>query len=122
MKLYYSHPKSYKGSKEEAEDISLLESLGYEVENPYNPKFADIWQTEGIGFGKILVEMCEIFAFRPLSTGQIGAGSAKEIQWALNAQKRILEMPSAVPFDAETLDERALSIDETVEFFKTVGK
>lgn len=122
MKVYYSHPKTYKNSPEEAEDISLLKALGHEVENPYDPKFSDIWQTEGISFGKTLVEMCEGFAFRPLSNGKIGAGVAKELKWAVEANKVILEMPSASPFEMDSLDGRVLSIDETVEFFNTVGK
>lgn len=122
MKVYYSHPKTYKRSNEETEDISLLESLGYEVENPYDPKFSDIWQTEGIQFGKTLVEMCDTIAFRPLSNGKIGAGVGKEIGWAIELGKTIIEMPSASPFDAGTFHERVLSIDDTVEFFNTVGK
>ncbi len=122
MKIYYSHPKSYKNSEEGAEDISLLTALGYEVVSPYDPKFSDLWQSEGISFGKVLVEMCGAFAVRPLSTGKISAGAGKELNWAIEAGKLILEMPSAAPFDLSSLDGRVLSIDDTVEFFKTVGK
>lgn len=122
MKIYYSHPKSYRDSTEAKEDINLLKSLGYEVVSPYDPKFSDHWQTTGISFGKILVDMCDIVAIRPLSTGKIGAGGGKEVEWAIELNKTIIEMPSASPFDKDTLDGRVLSIDETVEFFKTVGK
>lgn len=123
MQVYYSHPKTYKGSKEEAEDIKKLELEGYTVENPYNPKFADLWQTEGIAFGKSLVDMCDAVAFRPLSNGKIGAGVGKELGWAIELNKPIIEMPSAnFVTDEESLAERVLSIDDTVEFFNTVGK
>lgn len=122
MKIYYSHPKTYKNSKEEAQDIKLLESRGFEVENPYNPKFSDLWQTEGIGFGKTLVEMCDRVAFRPLSNGKISAGSVKELGWAKELGKPILEMPSGTNFDESSLESRLLTIDETVEFFSTVRK
>lgn len=122
MKVYYSHPKTYRRSPEEAEDISLLTSLGYEVENPYDPKFSDLWQTEGIQFGKTLVEISDVVAFRPLSNGKIGAGVGKELGWAIELGKEIIEMPNAKPFDEGSLNERVLSIDDTVEFFNTVGK
>lgn len=122
MKAYYSHPKTYKNSEEEAEDISLLKSLGYSIENPYDDKFIELWQTEGIGFGRTLVEMCDVVAFRPLSNGKIGSGVAKELGFAIEMRRPIIEMPSAVPFDVSTLKERTLTMDETVEFFNTVGK
>ena len=122
MIVYYSHPKTYKNSAESEQDIGLLEALGYGVISPYDPKFSDLWQEEGIKFGKVLVDMCDYVAFRPLSNGKIGAGVGKELGWAIELQKPILEMPSAFPFDENTLKERLLSIDETVEFFNTIGK
>lgn len=122
MKAYYSHPKSYRRSPEASEDIDLLKSLGYEVENPYDPKFSDIWQSEGITFGRTLVEMCDVVAFRPLSNGKIGAGVGKEVGWALELGKEVIEMPSAVPFDVGSLEERVLSIEDTLAFFEKVGK
>lgn len=122
MKAYYSHPKSYKGSKEEGEDIDLLESLGYDVENPYDIKFSEFWQTEGIGFGRTLVEMCDVMAFRGLKNGKIGAGVGKELGFALEAGKKIIELPEGIEIDETDINGRILSIDETVEYFNTVGK
>lgn len=123
MKAYYSHPKTYKNSKESVSDKELLISLGYEVIDPYDPIYTECWQSsESMSFSKVLIDMADIVAFRALSTGKIGAGVGKELRIASEMGKKIMEVPTVTSFELERLTDRILTIDETVDFFNTVGK
>lgn len=113
--VYYSHAKIIKNSKQEKEDIALLESFGFEVDNPHHPRYDEFWETEGMEFSKTLIEANEFFVFRCLPTGKISIGVAKEIKIAQSLGKPILELPY-------TLSERMLTLEETLEFAKEIGR
>ena len=113
--VYYSHSKILKGTPQEAQDIQLLEGLGLEVDNPFNSIYTDFWEEEGINFGLTLIQNNEYFAFRAMPDGRIASGVGKEVKWAINLNKPIIEMPFG-------LKSRIMNLDETMEFFKEVGK
>jgi len=115
-KAYYSHAKILAGKPQEKQDIETLEKAGFKVDNPYHPKYSEWWETEGIEFGRVLIEANDVFVFRALPDGTITSGVAKELKWAEQADKPIIELPYA-------LSERtARSIESTVEYYKGVGK
>jgi hypothetical protein len=121
MKIYYSHAKITNNTNEAKSDVSLLQSLGHDVDNPYNPKYSEFWYAQGMEFSKVLIDGNDAVAFRPLEDGRITSGVAKELRLAVELGKPILEMPRVIPFDTSKLEERAMTMDDTVEFFKTVG-
>ena len=122
MKIYYSHPKPYKRSKEAKQDMQLLQSLGYEVINPYDPKFSECWEEQKMAFSEIIIEMADVVAFRALSNKKISSGVGKELSIAISMGKDIMELPNVTMFDKSTLDARVLNIDDTMSFFKNTGK
>jgi hypothetical protein len=66
-------------------------------------------------FKKIIVDSCDVFAFRALPDGSIPAGVAKELGWALEAHKPILELPSNVL-------RRMISLEATRQYLAEVGQ
>lgn len=115
MNVYYSHTKLLRGTRQETEDIRHLESLGFTVDNPYDIKYMECWEEEGISFGKTLIEKNDGFVFRALPDGSIPVGVGKEVAWAKALGKPVIEMP----FD---ISHRLRNMDETLEFFKESGK
>lgn len=122
--VYYSHPKIMRGSAQEKEDTLFLQILGFTVESPYDPKYSDAWESEGIEFGRTLVEIYDAVAYRLTSDNRISAGVAKELKWAIELGKPIIEMPKAeiVEYSKKDIIERSMTIDETVEYFRTFKK
>lgn len=115
-KAYYSHAKILVKTEQEKADIETLEKAGFKVDNPYHAKYSEWWETEGIEFGRVLIEANDVFVFRALPDGTITAGVAKELKWAEEANKPIIELPYA-------LSERvARSIENTVEYYKKAKK
>lgn len=117
MKIYYSHPKIYRNSEGAKKDVIFLEGLNYTVDNPYNPKYSDLWQSEGFGFSKTLIEGNDALAFRPLEDGKISIGVAKEIETAVSLGKDIIELPEVYPVENTDFSSRTLSMDETMDYF-----
>jgi hypothetical protein len=115
-KAYYSHAKVVAHTPQEKSDIETLESAGFKVDNPYHPKYSEWWETEGIEFGKALVQSNDVFVFRALPDGSIPAGVAKELGWAEEAGKPIIELPYALS------QRKTRTVAETVEYYKEVGK
>lgn len=115
-KVYYSHAKNTVNTEQEKRDIATLGMLGFNVDSPYHPKYIEFWETEGIEFGKVLIEANDIFAFRALPDGRIPAGVAKELGWAEASGKPIIELPYS-------LEQRIkLNVTETVaEYNKVKG-
>lgn len=119
MRVYYSHPKPTRNSLIAKQDIALMEDIaGYTVDNPYNPKYSDLWESEGFGFSKVLIENNDALAFRALEDGKISSGVGKEIKTALELGKAVIELPFIHPKEDFELGDRVLSLDETMERFK----
>lgn len=103
-KVYYAHSVGSYDSVQETRDVALLESLGFEVINPNNPntqiEFNDnkdkgYEEAFDLVFGK-MVRDCDLIAIRAQYDGLIGAGVAKEIEYAEAAGKPVIELPTAI--------------------------
>jgi hypothetical protein len=115
MKVYYSHCVNIYNTPQEARDIKLLESLGFEVINPNLPEHAAHYPVEGMGYFVALVVGCDAFAFRALPDGRIPAGVAMETAQAIACGHPIIELPSRML-------SRVISVMETREYLKEVGQ
>jgi len=111
-KAYYSHAKIIVNTQQEKDDFLTLEKAGYIVDTPYHPKYQEFWETEGIEFGKVLIEANDVFVFRALPDGTLPSGVAKELAWAEEANKPIIELPYALA------QRKALSMKDTVEYYR----
>lgn len=140
--IYYAHCLAIYDTPQEARDIELLRSMGFAVINPNNPAIArqcadrraaiDAWNERihdhrGAGakmdpsesvmntIFKPLVDGCVALAFRATPSGEIPAGVAREIAWASDARKPVIELPSR-------LTGRVMSIDRTREYLREIGQ
>lgn len=122
MKVYYSHCQSIYHTPQEHRDLVTLHRLGLE---PYNPNNADVaadvsalkdaGDVNYMEYFKNLVAQCPIFAFRALPDGRIPAGVAKELAWAREMDKPIIELPS-------NITGRVISVENTREYLHEVGQ
>lgn len=113
--VYYAHCRALYGTKQELRDISLLNSLGYEILNPNESihqvdceKCDDVME-----YFKKLVLTCDVLAFRALPFG-IPQGVYKEIQYAENNNIPVFELPINVGL-------RELTRAETDSYLTEVG-
>lgn len=142
---YYAHCMSIYGKLTEARDVEALRALGFAVVNPNDQDISKrceeirdtvertgYWEAGSPGPGltfrytdastaimevifKPLARSCDVLAFRALPDGTIPAGVAKEIQWAIEAGKTIIELPCS-------LKRRTLSVELTREYLREVGQ
>jgi len=116
MKCYYAHCMALYNTPQEARDIALLESLGFEVLNPNAPEHEHNWETLGMDYAHALVTQCEVFAFRALpESGNIPSGVYTEIRIAQSLDIPVIELPSCIGY-------REMSYPMTVEYLKEVGQ
>lgn len=122
MKVYYAHPVSLYNTPQEKRDIALLESLGFEVENPNTEKhqvgydIAKAKSSNGSGmehFFKVVLA-CDAIAFRAFPDGKIGSGVMMEVDWALEGKLPVIELPNIV-------ESRKLSRTETKQYLQLLG-
>ena len=116
MKLvYYAHPVSTYNTPQEKRDLETLEALGLRVVNPNTPENQEKYKTLGMPRFEEMAKACDVLAFRAFPDGSIGAGVAKEIEWARSGNGRpIIELPSCIL-------RRTLSVEETREFMRDCG-
>lgn len=112
MRVYYAHPVSLYGTKQEARDVATLEGLGFQVINPNGPQHQIGYEEGGMDYFTRIVQACDAVAFRAFPDGSIGAGIAKEVRAAEG--KPVIELPSRV-------GGRALSVDDTREVLTEMG-
>jgi hypothetical protein len=115
MKVYYAHPITIYGTKQEARDIETLTALGFDVLNPNNPDLA--LKYEHIKDMSVFTEsvlLSDGLAFRAMPDGSIPAGVKTEIDWAKGAGKPVFELPSCV-------ERRWLTVEQTREAIKESG-
>jgi hypothetical protein len=62
-----------------------------------------------------LVNACDVFAFRALPDGRIPAGVYKELQWAREFGKTVIELPGNVLG-------REMTVDATRAYLAEVGQ
>jgi len=109
------------GSTIEAEDVKLLEKLGFEVLNPSDKKYQDEFKEylknnsdDVMGYFSSLVKSCQLVAFRSLPSGQILSGIGKELETALENKISIIELPCSI-------ESRTLPYKETKRFLIELG-
>lgn len=112
MKVYYAHPISLYGTKQEQRDIETLKALGLEIINPSDDEKQKLYQEKGIEAFRQFVDGADCIAFRAFHDGSIGAGVAQEIKWAEG--KPVIELPVG-------LTRRTLSVEATREILKESG-
>lgn len=115
LKVYYAHPVSLYNTPQERRDLATLETLGFIVYNPNCQDCADGYKKEGMDFFWRKVTSCDALAFRSFPDGSVPAGVAKEIVFAKDADKPILELPSGIL-------KRELEVDETKEYLSQLGQ
>lgn len=112
---YYAHPLSLYNSAQEKRDISLIESLGFEVLNPNGPEHQEAYQAEGmLYFEKLIEGKVQLLFFRAFPDGSIPAGIAKEIETAAKLNLPVVELPNGIL-------RRSLSVEETREYLRESG-
>lgn len=142
MIVYYAHCMAIYDTPQEERDLVTLAKLGFAKiinpnSTPYSAACAEIRAEaaadprgfvfrDGKRYGdpsdaimvhvfKPLVDTCDVVAFRALPDGMIPSGVAKEVWWAVNAGKIVIELPSA-------LNRRALSTVATREYLTEIGQ
>lgn len=133
MKCYYAHCQAIYDTPQEKRDIELLESLGFEVENPntakhkkevkkmrdmFSPALGDTTNQASemiMHYFADVVQECGVLAFRALPDGRIPAGIVTEMNVARNSAIPVIELPSGIL-------KRSIGIEETREFLKEIGQ
>lgn len=97
-KIYYAHPMSWYGTKEEEDDVNSLQLEG-EVVNPNSEPFTDrVRNAQRTGFpvmdifAKTIRDDCDVLCFRRFNDGALGAGVAREILEAVIWNKPVWEI------------------------------
>lgn len=114
-RVYYAHPVSLYGTKQEDRDVSTLINLGFEVVNPNHAIHQDGYERSGMIYFTELVRSCDALAFRAFPDGSIGAGIVYEIGDAERLQKPVFELPVGIL-------SRGLTIAQTREYLSQVGQ
>jgi hypothetical protein len=96
LTVYYAHPVSLYDTEQEKRDIQTLEGFGFEVCNPNCTACAELYKEAGMDGFQQIVATKDALAFRAFPDGAIPAGVLKEIMFAREAGKPVIELPSAV--------------------------
>jgi hypothetical protein len=116
MKIYYAHCMAIYDTPQEERDMTLLYELfpNAEITNPNNPMCDAGAKEFGMDYFKSLVEAHDLIAFRALPNGKIPSGVWKELEWAGEFGKMIIELPCFTG--------REMSLDDTRFFLKEIGQ
>lgn len=122
LKCYYAHTMASYGSTIEKKDVETLEALGFEVENPNQPKhqngcqaYVKIhgWEKVMEYFEDVVLE-CDVVAFRSLPNGDILSGVAYEVAAAIDNEIPVIELPCSI-------DSRSMDYPETKQYLIELG-
>lgn len=127
MKVYYAHCIGLYDTFQEIRDINTLLGLKLEIVNPNNPetdkKYKELLKSVNTneGYNQVFdsifnskIDICDVFAFRSLPDGRISAGVARELKYAKETGKIIIELPS-------NIISRSITKEETKEYLKEIG-
>jgi len=103
---YFARPVVNFGTEQDKKDIEMIESLGYTVIDITTPEVKLMYQLHGMSVFEPLVKKSSVVFFRAFLSGSIGAGVYKEVCWARDARKPVLELPTGV-------SDRALTVEQT---------
>lgn len=125
MKVYYAHSMHLYGTPQEQRDVELLESMGFTVVNPNNPKVqkdVEVFKlTQAPGTGNVmnlfkkLIETCDILAYRSHVDLRIPSGVMFEVDYAIEINKPVFELPTLTT-------QRRMTYEETIEYLKYNGQ
>lgn len=121
MKVYYAHSIHVYNTPQEKRDITLLESLGFEVYNPNNEEARlglEKWKSDGkhtMWFFKKLIDDCDFLAYRSHPDLSIPSGVFFEIQHAIEKKKQIIELPTIT-------SKRVLTYEDTLKYLEYNGQ
>lgn len=110
MKAYYARPISLYGTKQEERDMAIIRDFGFE---PIDVKKAN-YRDQGMAVFEPMVKEAKALFFRSFPDLSIGAGVAKEIQWAHECAIPVAELP-------HVFSRRILSVDETRRMLEYLG-
>lgn len=104
LKCYYAHSIISYNSTIEKQDVELLEFLGFKVINPNTEevgKYLEFFvllngEENLMDYFKAIIDDCDLVAFRSMPDLNILSGVGVEIQHALDTNKPIIELPSAL--------------------------
>lgn len=117
MKIYFAHPINTYGDQIELYAIDSINRLYPEciLINPNCPDHQDGYKRDGMSYFRKIISECDRVVVLPFSDGSIGAGMAKEINWALRQGKKVIQLK---PF--EDIEEifnlrfhRVMTVEET---------
>lgn len=114
-KVYYAHCMAIFNTPQEVRDILMLEAMGFEVHNPNNPTDHAGYQRKGMEYFRKIIQECDIVAFRAYPDFKIPAGIFKEVQWAIDMGKPVIELPAK-------FKERGLTVEATVHRLREAGQ
>lgn len=121
---YYSHGMHIFNTPQEKRDIEIIQAMGYSVMNPNNKytasQFNEALQTMDYSdafdyvFGA-MIKASELLIFRSHPDGSIPFTVGKEIEFANNIERVVLELPSGI-------SRRKLDSGETEEYLREIGQ
>lgn len=115
MKVYYAHCKAIYNTPLEQRDIKLLQSLGFEVDNPNDDKHKIGWTKYKMKYADKVVPKANLVAFRSLPDGTIPAGVAYELNIAYAKDIPVIELPH---FHGR----KVLNVEETRRYIREIGQ
>lgn len=118
QEAYYARPKSLYGSAQEARDEATIRQLGFEPIALNKPEIEAAVKASAVNpmeAFRPLVQRAKALFFRPFLDGAIGAGVAKEIEWAVAAGLPVVELPHFA-------GRRILTVDETRTYLSELGQ
>lgn len=101
MKIYFAHPINTFGTIVEQYVEQMIMSLYPESDiiNPALDEHQEGYRQHGMEYFEPIVKACHRVVVLPFPDGSIGAGMAKEIQWALDSNIRCIY----IKFDIEEI-------------------
>ena len=104
-KAYYARPMAIYGSKQEMRDIETMSALGFESIDINKKEIQAAYDQQGMAVFLEYVKKADAIFFRRQLDGKIGAGVYKEIQWAIEADLPVVELPGAMVGTVATVNE-----------------
>lgn len=118
LKAYYAHCMALYGAPQEMRDLHTIQSLGFEVINPNSPKveaaLSFVPKEKRMFWFKKFARECDVIFFRANPDGKIGSGVGLEIEWFMELDKPVFELPSAIK-------QRVLTHEQTRQYIREVG-
>ena len=116
-RAYYARPISIDGTPQAERDMALICELGFIPYPVGEDKAKALSQYLAVGMEAFrpYVECCSALVFRAFPDGSIGAGVAKEIEWAQLTGLPIIEIPRQIA-------RRTLTADQTRDMLAELGQ